>query len=346
MTRAAFAAACALLALAARPAAAQTGERVLVAAQDGAAVWVLDAATGAVLDTVDLEALGLGATARPHHVVAEPDGSHWYVSLIGAGLVLKLDAEHRVVGQVEMETPGMLALDPAGTLLYASRSMTAVRPAPRLGVIDRSTMTIEEVDVLMPHPHALAVDAGGRRVVTSSLTENRLAWLPVATEDVGHVPFSGPMHMLVQLAVSPDGRWLAGGGEMSGELLVWDLAGEEPAYRTAVALGGKPWDPVFLPDGSELWVPNLGAGSVVAVETAGWTVAAEVRHPALVEPSGSAASADGRTVFVSSRSTSSWGDGSGGALVAIDVASRSVRWATPVGPYAAGVAVLPGRPRR
>ncbi|MGA1737081.1 MAG: DUF1993 family protein, partial [Pseudomonadales bacterium] len=39
---------------------------------------------------------------------------------------------------------------------------------------------------------------------------------------------AGMNHMLVQFAASPDGRWLVAGGEMSGELLVFDLTGDEP----------------------------------------------------------------------------------------------------------------------
>jgi streptogramin lyase len=44
---------------------------------------IVDPATGQIVRVVDLKALGFSANAKPHHVVAEPDGSFWYVTLIG-----------------------------------------------------------------------------------------------------------------------------------------------------------------------------------------------------------------------------------------------------------------------
>ena len=49
--------------------------------------------------------------AQAHHAQVEPDGSFWYVTLIGAGKVLKLD-RNRVPESVDLEVPGLLALDP------------------------------------------------------------------------------------------------------------------------------------------------------------------------------------------------------------------------------------------
>ena len=59
--------------------------------QDDATVSVIDPATLRLLRTVDLRRYGVGDNAKPHHVQVEPDGSAWYVTLIGAGKVLKLD---------------------------------------------------------------------------------------------------------------------------------------------------------------------------------------------------------------------------------------------------------------
>ena len=56
-----------------------------------------------------------------------------------------------------METPGMLALVPGGGQLVVSRSMSAVNPPKRVGLIRTSDMTGEEIDVLFPRPHPMAV---------------------------------------------------------------------------------------------------------------------------------------------------------------------------------------------
>lgn len=315
-------------------------ELVYVASQADASAAVLDARDGSLVATVDFEALGYGANARPHHVAADPDGRHWYVSLIGAGRVVKIDAYQRVIDEAPFEAAGMLALDPGSDWLYVGRSMAAVDPPQRIGLIRRTAMAVSEIDVFFSRPHALAVDPRGKRVYVASLGENRMAVAPLGSEAVDLIGIDGPLHTIVQFAVSPDGRWLVGGGQMSGDLLVWDIGGPEPAAAASIHVGGQPWHPSFTPDGGELWIPNLTEGSVTVVETTGWTVRAELTHPALVEPHGSAPSADGRTMFVTARNTSgAYGTGAPGTVLAFDVASRTVRWVAEVGAYAAGVAV-------
>ena len=109
---------------------AQQAELLYVCVQDEAKVAVVDMTARSVVRTIDFQALGFPATAKPHYVVVEPDGSHWYLSLIGANRVVKLDRQNRIVGQYEMETPGMLTLAGSGSLL-ASRSMRFPMAPPR-----------------------------------------------------------------------------------------------------------------------------------------------------------------------------------------------------------------------
>lgn len=315
-------------------------ELVYVASQAGATATVLDARDGSVVAELDFEALGYGTNARPHDIVADPDGSHWYISLIGAGRVLRVDAYHRVIDEARFDAAGMLAVDPTSDWLYVGRSMAAVNPPQWIGMVRRSAMALSQVDVFFPRPHALAVDPHGERVFSASLAENRMAIAPVGSEDVELVDVEGPLHTIVQFAVSPDGRWLVGGGQMSGALLVWDITGMRPELRATVPLGGQPWHPTFTPDGSEVWVPDLTGNAVTVVETSAWSVSGRVTHPALVEPHGSATSNDGRTMFVTARNTAgAYGSGAPGTVLAIDVASRTVRWVAEVGAYAAGIDV-------
>ena len=315
-------------------------EFVYVASQAAATASVLDASDGSVVTTLDFEALGYGANARPHDVLADPDGNHWYVSLIGAGKVLRVDAYHRVIDEADFEAAGMLTLDPTSDWMYVGRSMAAVNPPQWIGLVRRSAMALSQVDVFFPRPHALAVDPSGRAMYAASLAENRMAVAPVGSEDVLLVDVEGPLHTIVQFAISPDGRWLVGGGQMSGDLLVWDVGQVQPKPETTVQVGGQPWHPTFTSDGAEVWVPNLTANSVTIVDTSTWSVAGTITHPALVEPHGSALSSDGSTIFVTGRNTAgTYGDGAPGTVVAVDVASRTVRWVAEVGAYAAGVDV-------
>ena len=337
---------CATGAVAPTPAAAQ--DYLYVASQEDVTVAVIDMSTNTLVETVDLKALGFSETAKAHHVAVEPDGSYWYVSLIAAGKVLKLDRENRLVGQVDFETPGMLGLDPDSDLLYVGRSMAAVNPPQRVGVIDRASMTIEEVDVFFPRPHALVVDPTGDRFFTASLGQNSVAYAPLGVEEVDLLQIAGHEdhmnHMLVQLAVSPDGTRMVGGGQMTGDLLVFDVSGEEPEVIERVAVGDQPWHPTFTPDGAEVWIPNQTGGSVTVVDAGTWTVTDVIRHPALVEPHGSAVSPDGSTIYVSSRNVAGTyrpadgSEGRPGTVVAIDRETHEVVAVIEVGRYAAGMA--------
>lgn len=308
--------------------------------QDDATISVIDTATREVVRTLDLRELGFGPNAKPHHVVAEPDGSYWYVSLIGENRVLKMDADHGLVAAAEFEAPGMLELDPEGDRLYVGRSMSAVNPPSRIGIIRRSDMSVEELDVVFPRPHALALAPGGQVLYTASLALNRFAAVRPALEEVELVDVEGPHHTLVQFAVSPDGRWMVGTGEMTGRMLVFDLSGPGgPSQVAEVAVGQRPWHPVFTPDGGHVYVGNKGSNTVSVVEVGSWTETAALRHEGLDLPHGSAVTPDGRWVFISSNGS----DGAPGSVAVIDTSGPEVVDVVPVGRNAAGLGLRRAR---
>ena len=72
-----------------------SGQEFVYASNQGdATVAVIDVETLDVVTTVDLKPFGFDENAKPHHIAVEPDGSYWYISLIGANRVLKLDREN------------------------------------------------------------------------------------------------------------------------------------------------------------------------------------------------------------------------------------------------------------
>ena len=119
--------------------------------------------------------------------------------------------------------------------------MAAVNPPQRIGVIQRSSMQIEEVDVFFPRPHALAVDPHGERFFTASLGQNTVAYAPLGVEEVDLYNIDGTTHTLVQFALSPDGDWMVAGGQLSGELLIFDLSNPQPTLVKSIPVGGQPW---------------------------------------------------------------------------------------------------------
>ncbi|HUG42072.1 MAG TPA: YncE family protein [Longimicrobiales bacterium] len=342
---------------AASPGAASASLAVLVYVtnQDAASVTAIDANTHAVVATVDLQGLGFSANARPHHVVADPDGSHWYVSLIGENTVLKVDAAtNRVVARGSFEVPGMLAYDLETDRLFVGRSMSAVNPPQRIGVMDRDDMSVEEIGVLYPRPHALASNPRSVHVYSASLATNQMAAIDPVAEEVRLVSFgadagahdhagmdhgSGPMlHTMVDFAVSPDGGTLVGTAEMSGKLLVFGLADPgAPRLEREVDVGSRPWHPAYAPDGREVWIPSNANNTVTVVRTADWTVAAVLAEDGFAEPYGATFSPDGRWVFVSNSDTKNEYPGEGGTVVVMDARTRAVVKVIPVGRNPTGI---------
>jgi YVTN family beta-propeller protein len=317
-----------------------------VANQVSATVSIIDMRVDSVIETVDLQGLGFTSNAKPHHVAVEPDGSFWYVSLIGDSRVLKFSRDNELIGQAEFTAPGMLVLDPSSDRLFVGRSMMAVNPPQRIGWIERTSMAIEELDVFFARPHALAVAYEGATVYSASLAENSIATLDVESEDVQLSRIEGPPHTLVQFAVSPDGRWLVAGGELTSQMLVFAIGDDPvPDLRAAIDVAPAPWHPMFSPDGATLWFGNRLANTVTVVDTQSWTVASVITGDGLAEPHGIAMSPDGSKVYVSSRNLkgeyvpegAAAGPEQNGAVVVIDAATRQIEKVIQVGRYAAGL---------
>jgi YVTN family beta-propeller protein len=330
------------------PTRAQAGAPLLyVCVQDEAKVAVVDMATAEVVKTIDMTTLGFPATAKPHFIVVEPDGAHWYVSLIGANTVAKFDRQDKLVGKFEMETPGMLSFGPAGQLVV-SRSMSAVNPPKRIAVIDRATMTGEEIDILFPRPHPMAVVGG--YAYTASLGVNQLAAIELASGKVHILDVKGPSHAFVQFAVSPDRKTLVASTEVSGQLMVFDIsAPAKPVLKAELPLGKMVFDPVFTPDGRQVWVPVKMNNEIAVIDTATWKVSARITDPAFKQPHQVVFSADGRTAFVTNNNKMDHmadpahaghtmpASEAAAPLVVIDVAARKVTKSLPLGKNLTGM---------
>jgi DNA-binding beta-propeller fold protein YncE len=349
----------------AAPAAARPAEPALlyVTNQNGASVSVIDVERKAEVARVDLQALGFGPNAKPHDTALEPDGSFWYVSLIGENRVLKFDRENRLVGQVEMEVPGLVVAHPTRDLLVVGRSMSAVNPPSSVALIRRSDMTLlDEIEVLFARPHANAVN--GRYAYSASLAENRIGVIDLDTGDVEIVDLPEPAtidtagmehaehagmtpHTLVEFALSPDGRWMVAGGQISGVLMVFDLADPSaPRVVQRIQIGGAPWHPAFTTDGRHVYVPLNRANQVAVVDAGTWEVVERIRGRGIAEPHGAAPSPDGRWMFISNNNlegtyVATGPDPGVGTVAVVDTESREIVQVIEVGPYATGLETIP-----
>ena len=321
-----------------------------LANQESATVSVIDTESHVVVHTVSLEALGFSINAKPHHTAVESDGAFWYVSLIAAGKILKFARDNRLVGQADFATPGMLALHPTEDLLYVGRSMAAVNPPHSVGVIQRSDMTIEEIDVFFPRPHAIAVHPSGSHFYTASLATNQIASVNVATNAIQLLDLEGPPNVLVQFAISPDGNSMVGSGQLTNRMLVFDTSEPaRPSVFRSLSVNPSPWHPTFTPDGRFVYVGNQDANTVTAIDARSWTIAQVIEGTGLAEPHGIAVARGGRYVYVSNRnlkgtyaSPTNDANRRAGTVVVIDTQTNEITEVIEVDRYPAGLSARAG----
>lgn len=331
--------------------------RIYVPNQMGASISIFDG-DGRLLETLDLQKLGFSAHAMPHQVAVAMDGAAWYVALAGDGWVLQFDRDNELVAQTPVAEPGMLVLDAGRDLLYVSRALASASPPRSLAVLRASDLRLlEEIDIFIPRPHALAVDTVSGRVYTGSLATNEIAAVDFASGVVHVTDIGGAPQAFVGLAVSPDGSTVVATTQLSARLLAFDAAADGALHGIAeVEVEALPYDVAYSPDGRFVWFPNQLADAVTRVDTDTWRVGAVIRHPAFAEPHGVVISPDGATIFVTShgRAASTHSAQHGGAghdmvsarengtMVTIDAHTGEVLSVGVAGPYAAapGLAVV------
>jgi len=288
------------LAVAAAPLAAQQGPRVYAPNQAAATVSVIDVRTNRVLETIDLTSLGFAATARPHHTQVAPDGRHWYVSMIGEHKVAEFDRDNHLTRTFDVPQAGMISIDPAGSRLLVAPSMTAVNPPPQVALVDCTNGDVSELDVLVPRPHGLVIHPDGRHAYVSSVSQNQFVVVDLQTEQATPVAVDGAPNTFVQFALSPDGSRLVVTGQLSGDLLAFDVSDPaHPRYLDRVHVGAGPYHPVFSPDGRRVYVAVQRDDAVAFVDARTWRLERTVRGPGLAQPHGVVPTPDGRWLYVS-----------------------------------------------
>jgi len=331
------------------PAAGQApSPKLYVCNQGEATVSIIDMKSKTLETTVDLKERGFTEDAKPHHVVAGPDGSHWYVTLIGANTILKFNQQNKIVDRLKnFEVPGLLSIAPEKELLYAGRSMSAVNPPKSLGVIERSDMEVmKRVETFFPRPHPLAVKPDGDYVFIASLATNQLMGINAETRETKLTRLGGTTQTPVQFAVTPDGSRLIAGGQETGQLLVFD-ATNAPSLSVIDTLdvGKQPWHPVIDRNSGLAYVPNKMSNSISVVDASDPAVQATIRGDGLAQPHGTVLTADGEFLFVSNnnREGTYKPSGENGVVTVIDTDTNEIVKVIEVGKYPTGIGTYGGQ---
>jgi DNA-binding beta-propeller fold protein YncE len=297
-----------------------------------------------VATTVDLTEHGFSDKAKPHHVVVEPDGSAWYVSLIGDNVVAKFNDKNELVDTITFESPGMLSLHPNNDLLYAGHTMSLPGVPPNIAVIQRSDMTPVQVPLSVPidRPHGMKVSPTGDYAYASSLSANKIVAIDTETQQVqAPVSLPGPHQFYVQLDITADGQTAYITGDQGNQVQVLDLQSPaQPTLEDSVTVDGRPWHPQLSDDGSTLYFGSKATNTVTALNTATLDTTT-TQGRGLANPHGSALSPDGRFLYLSNANPNgSYESSSGedvGTVVVIDTQTRQIQTIVEVGKEPAGI---------
>lgn len=322
-------------------------QRIYVCNQGAATLTVIDVESNEITDRIDLQELGFSANAKPHHTVAEPDGSHWYVTLIGENRVLKFNRQNELVGQARIEVPGLLSLHPTRDLLLVGRSMSAVNPPQSIAVIRRSDMTVQKkIDTFFARPHAIATTPNGTWTFVASLAENQILTFNNKTGERNLTTLGGDPHVFVDFAISPDGDTMVTTGQVTGKALIFDISDPaSPAVTNTIDVNAQPWHPEFSPGGEFVYFGNKGAHTVTVVDMKARKVEAVIEGNGLAQPHGSALSADGKYLYISNNNRKgtyrpkggSPGTDPPGTITVINTRSHTIEKIIEVGAYPSGI---------
>src|SRR5690606_29240280 len=150
-----------------------------------------------------------------------------YVALAGDNVVAKFNRDNQLVGQVAFTAPGPMVVHPDQDLLYVSRETTVTNPPISIGRIERSTMSVTEIPVLFPRPHAIALDPSGEQVLVGSYGQNVVTRVSVANDSTSFVLLDGPEHPathgMLHSAVSAASSRMITSADLTSSLLVFDV---------------------------------------------------------------------------------------------------------------------------
>jgi DNA-binding beta-propeller fold protein YncE len=317
------------------------GGRLLVTSGFTDQVFVLDATSGAVLDSVSLDRRP-GERDEPHGVAVAPDGQHWYATLShGEPTLWKYETRgHRLVGRLTLPLAGAsrVRVSPDGALAAVPDYWRSGGGRQgRVAVIRTEDLTVVGAPEVCPAPHDAVFSPSGERIAVTCSQGSEVAILDAASLEItgrySVADSTAPPPRPMNAAWSPDGErlWVSLMGR--GTIVELEL---DPGHRSERPTGPAPAQLAFSPRGAWLAVANRG-GSSLSLLSMDADGASRIPVPG-AHPHGVAFDPDRPIVYVT------WeGDvNTLGGVMAVDASDGRILWHRSLGIYTLGIAFLPG----
>jgi DNA-binding beta-propeller fold protein YncE len=281
------------------------GDRLYITSGFTDEVLRLDAADGRVTRTFSLERRR-DEIDEPHGIAVAPDRRHWYATVAhGEPTLWKYELpDDRLVGRVDLRTNGAarIGITPDGRRAFIpDYYRSGMGQASGLAVVELEDLEVIARPTVCPAPHDAQVDPAGARVAIACSLSDEVVLMNAVTLEV------------------------------TGRFYVDSDPGPPGAPRF------KPLNLLWSPSGDTLYVGLFAAGQVRAFDPSG----ALLGTVGVGEgPAQIALTRDGRTLSVAFISYEGDVNGRGG-VVAIDLPSGEIIWASEAGSYTLGIAYVP-----
>ena len=301
-------------------------------------IYVLDAGTGAVRDTVPVDPRP-GEIDEPHGVATHPASGYWYATVShGEPTLWKFDRDSdRLVGRVTLPQPGAARIEvsPDGSRGVVPDYFRAAEGRPtRITLLSLDRLEIEATATPCEAPHHGAFSPDGSSVAIACAASDELVIVDGETLDERvRTTLGSPGSRPMNVAWSPDGEGVF--VTLMGESRVVRVDAADGRESLTAETGKAPAQIALAPGGRVLAVANRRDRSVSLLDPG--NLAELVRAPIPGEhPHGVAFDDAGEVLFVTYEGTVD----SPGGVVALDGEGR-ILWHTELGNFTLGVAFAP-----
>ncbi len=280
------------------------GEKIFVCNQGSDEIFEIDAQYNVVSRIINVDVVS-SVTDAPHNIQIR--GGYYYVTLIAAGRLLKIDAStNQIIGYVDgLENAGMIQITSDGKTAFVSRSSTAPSIYNVIYAIDTETMT-KKADISLPVtglPHAIWLTSDETKLFVGNLTKDRISIVDIATlevleDDIVLAAGSEPTHEPMHLYVSPDDKYLYVNCRKSSMMLIINLATKQILQELIIK--DHPMQSAVSQDGSKIYTVSHHEPIITEITKNGesWSITREFTSEAFHHLYGADLSPDGNYLYV------------------------------------------------